>query len=332
LLRLEGPWSTAGLHQRLAGAFGSPAHKPSNPRWRSQDAMLILAPFEGRRAQALAAVFDGHGPFGGRVSRACMARLPQHLVAAGSYAANPPQAFRRACQALHREIVAGLVGDPTHSGTTLCAALLVGTRLTVANVGDSRCCLLRRRRRGRIDAVPLTIDHKPDRRGELERIVASGGRVSPLPTPAEQAAAAAAAAVTAPTTAGAGAGIGSGGGGAGADGEDGNSFGGNLKGGLGGRKGGTGGGGGGGGGGDERGAEALRRDLHRSPPRVWLQSGNGPGLAMSRSIGDRLAHTAGVTHEPELTEIDLDPDTDVGILLASDGIWDVLTPSDVSAI
>ena len=34
------------------------------------------------------------------------------------------------------------------------------------------------------------------------------------------------------------------------------------------------------------------------PDRVWMKDEDTPGLAMSRSIGDRLAHSIGVTAEP----------------------------------
>ena len=34
------------------------------------------------------------------------------------------------------------------------------------------------------------------------------------------------------------------------------------------------------------------------PCRVWLGHMDVPGLAMSRSLGDAIAHTAGVSSEP----------------------------------
>ncbi len=34
------------------------------------------------------------------------------------------------------------------------------------------------------------------------------------------------------------------------------------------------------------------------PQRVWLKNENIPGLAMSRSVGDRVAHSVGVSSEP----------------------------------
>ena len=38
------------------------------------------------------------------------------------------------------------------------------------------------------------------------------------------------------------------------------------------------------------------------PKRVYLSNQDIPGLAMSRSLGDYLAHEAGVSHEPEIEE------------------------------
>lgn len=32
--------------------------------------------------------------------------------------------------------------------------------------------------------------------------------------------------------------------------------------------------------------------------RVWLKNENMPGLAMSRSMGDKVAASVGVSHEP----------------------------------
>ena len=34
------------------------------------------------------------------------------------------------------------------------------------------------------------------------------------------------------------------------------------------------------------------------PYRVWLKNENIPGLAMSRSVGDRVAHSVGVISDP----------------------------------
>ena len=60
------------------------------------------------------------------------------------------------------------------------------------------------------------------------------------------------------------------------------------------------------------------------PPRVWLGHMDVPGLAMSRSLGDAVAHTAGVISEPEFFERELDPATDRLLLVATDGLWEFM--------
>jgi serine/threonine protein phosphatase PrpC len=65
------------------------------------------------------------------------------------------------------------------------------------------------------------------------------------------------------------------------------------------------------------------------PYRVWNAIGRLPGLAMSRSIGDRLAHSVGVSAEPVVQTFSFDVN-DKFIVIASDGVWDVLDNKDVA--
>ena len=60
------------------------------------------------------------------------------------------------------------------------------------------------------------------------------------------------------------------------------------------------------------------------PPRVWLKNDNVPGLAMSRSFGDIVAHSVGVISEPEILEYSF-LEEDKFIILASDGIWEFIS-------
>jgi hypothetical protein len=57
------------------------------------------------------------------------------------------------------------------------------------------------------------------------------------------------------------------------------------------------------------------------PARVWLGHMDVPGLAMSRSLGDAVAHTAGVSSEPDFVVYDFNPDgrEDLILVMASDG-------------
>jgi hypothetical protein len=41
------------------------------------------------------------------------------------------------------------------------------------------------------------------------------------------------------------------------------------------------------------------------PDRVWLRNEDTPGLAMSRSLGDGLAHSVGVSSEPGKFDLNL---------------------------
>ena len=45
-----------------------------------------------------------------------------------------------------------------------------------------------------------------------------------------------------------------------------------------------------------------------------------------------MAHSVGVTHEPEIAEFDLDPRKDVMLVLATDGVWDVLSVEDIRKV
>lgn len=59
------------------------------------------------------------------------------------------------------------------------------------------------------------------------------------------------------------------------------------------------------------------------PYRVWLQQSWVPGLAMSRALGDAVAHTVGVTSQPD-TEVFTITRQDRFLILASDGIWEFI--------
>ena len=65
------------------------------------------------------------------------------------------------------------------------------------------------------------------------------------------------------------------------------------------------------------------------PYRVWESSSNAPGLAMSRSIGDAIGKKIGVIATPILSKYDLNTEADLFIVLASDGVWDVMDNEDV---
>lgn len=67
------------------------------------------------------------------------------------------------------------------------------------------------------------------------------------------------------------------------------------------------------------------------PQRVWLTNDDIPGLAMSRSLGDRVAHSVGVSCEPEVSEFTLTQQDKI-LILASDGVWEFLSNAEVASI
>jgi len=67
------------------------------------------------------------------------------------------------------------------------------------------------------------------------------------------------------------------------------------------------------------------------PARVWLPDVQAPGLAMSRSMGDYVAQSVGVTPDPEINIYDVHED-DRFMVIASDGVWEFLSNEDVAKI
>ena len=73
------------------------------------------------------------------------------------------------------------------------------------------------------------------------------------------------------------------------------------------------------------------RGRFSGPQRIWVKNINSPGLAMSRSIGDTIAHSVGCSCEPDITYTALNPQDRI-VMLASDGIWEFLSNSQVANV
>ena len=75
-----------------------------------------------------------------------------------------------------------------------------------------------------------------------------------------------------------------------------------------------------------------KNDEEVGPYRVWGKTQDkGPGLAMSRSIGDGMAKKLGVLGEPDIYEYNLN-ENDKFVICATDGVWEYLTNEDVMNI
>lgn len=119
---------------------------------------------------AFFAVFDGHG--GARTAEYLKDNLFKNLSGHPDFIKDTKtaivEAFRQTDAAyLHEE-----KGHKKDAGSTASAAVLLGDRLIVANVGDSRVVASRAG-----SAIPLSFDHKPDRLDERQRIEEAGGFV-----------------------------------------------------------------------------------------------------------------------------------------------------------
>ena len=82
----------------------------------------------------------------------------------------------------------------------------------------------------------------------------------------------------------------------------------------------------------ERSGGRVDKIYGMGPYRVWFKNEDFPGLAMSRSIGDRLAHRVGVSDIPEIKEFNIEENTPLAVVLASDGVWEFMSNEEVSDI
>jgi serine/threonine protein phosphatase PrpC len=68
------------------------------------------------------------------------------------------------------------------------------------------------------------------------------------------------------------------------------------------------------------------------PFRVWMQLPVwAPGLAMSRALGDKMAHSIGVISKPDLVSRDITVE-DEFIIIATDGVWEFISSEEAVAL
>jgi len=207
-------------------------------------------------------VLDGHGETGHLIASFVQDKLVKNLAAQSSLlVTNTKKAIVNAVKRTCDELASTDI-NLAYSGTTAVFGVQVGDMLYTANVGDSRCVLCKKityssetnnPKLPLFQAIPLSIDQKPERPDEKARIVAAGGRVAPMK-------------------------------------------------------------------GEEHLANATKR--------VWLAQLDTPGLAMSRSIGDEVSQTVGVTSDPEIVEHKLDTE-DIFVIWATDGLWEFMSEQKV---
>jgi len=148
----------------------------------NQDMGSIEYPFLDDPNGALFCVMDGHGPHGDQVSQFCTSKLHEVLPEyyEGLMSMDPTSTLVQAFSRISGELSKAV--NVQTSGST-CVALHVrgeGRRkqLWMANLGDSRA-VLGSMREGRMVALDLTNDQKPDSEGEQPRIERCGGVEEP---------------------------------------------------------------------------------------------------------------------------------------------------------
>ncbi|XP_042483423.1 probable protein phosphatase 2C 11 [Macadamia integrifolia] len=113
-------------------------------------------------------VFDGHG--GSRAAEYLKHNLFKNLSSHPEFIKDTKSAIVEAFRQTDTDYLNQEKGQQKDAGSTASTAVLLGDRLLVANVGDSRVVACRSG-----SAIPLSIDHKPDRSDERQRIEQAGG-------------------------------------------------------------------------------------------------------------------------------------------------------------
>jgi serine/threonine protein phosphatase PrpC len=191
-------------------------YSPSQPNKPNQDSVIMM---EHRESDSvLLAVFDGHGDFGHVISSYFRDNLPEALFASQKFyqhievadnvhsAASAPLilppvknsnfppigparprrdvagALREALSKCEAAVLRDSEIDCSLSGCTACVVVVSGADVTAANIGDSRCVLLRKAagEESGLAAIPLTVDHKPTLPSETKRLLIKGGRVQSI--------------------------------------------------------------------------------------------------------------------------------------------------------
>eukprot|EP01018_Ginkgo_biloba_P006666 Gb_37114 [translate_table: standard] len=115
-------------------------------------------------------VFDGHG--GARAAEYVKQNLFLNLINHPKFISDTKVAIADAYKQTDSDFLKAENNQHRDAGSTASTAVLVGDRLLVANVGDSRAVICRAGK-----AIALSRDHKPNQTDERQRIEDAGGFV-----------------------------------------------------------------------------------------------------------------------------------------------------------
>uniref|UniRef100_A0A0D6QVG3 protein-serine/threonine phosphatase n=1 Tax=Araucaria cunninghamii TaxID=56994 RepID=A0A0D6QVG3_ARACU len=162
------PVSGGGLSEDLKFSYGY----ASSPGKRSTMEDFFDTQICGVDGQlvGLFGVFDGHG--GARAAEYVKQNLFLNLKNHPKFISDTKLAVADAYKQTDSDFLKAENNQNRDAGSTASTAVLVGNRLLVANVGDSRAVLCRSG-----EAVALSRDHKPNQIDERQRIEDAGGFV-----------------------------------------------------------------------------------------------------------------------------------------------------------
>ncbi|KAL0376532.1 UNVERIFIED_CONTAM: putative protein phosphatase 2C 35 [Sesamum calycinum] len=148
---------------------------PETPDKENQDSYCVRTNIQGNPNVHFFGVFDGHGLSGTHCSTFVKDRLVEILSTDAALLDDPVKAYSNAFLATNEELHNSGIDD-SMSGTTAITALVIGDKLYVANVGDSRA-VLAVKEGNRVLAQDLSYDQTPFRKDECERVKLCGARV-----------------------------------------------------------------------------------------------------------------------------------------------------------
>ncbi|KAG7037666.1 putative protein phosphatase 2C 59 [Cucurbita argyrosperma subsp. argyrosperma] len=164
----EAPVSGGGLSQNGKFSYGY----ASSPGKRSSMEDFYETRIDGVDGEivGLFGVFDGHG--GARAAEYVKHNLFSNLISHPKFISDTKSAIADAYNHTDTEFLKSENHQNRDAGSTASTAILVGDRLLVANVGDSRAVICRGG-----TAIAVSRDHKPDQTDERRRIEDAGGFV-----------------------------------------------------------------------------------------------------------------------------------------------------------
>ncbi|KAH9576446.1 hypothetical protein CY35_01G161700 [Sphagnum magellanicum] len=164
----DAPVSGGGVSENLKFSYGFSSLR--GKRASMEDFHDTMIHKVGSQVIGLFGVFDGHG--GSRAAEYVKKHLFDNLLKHPKFIDDTKLAIAEAYKQTDQDYLKTEISQSRDAGSTASTAVLVGDRLLVANVGDSRAVICRGGK-----AVALSTDHKPNRTDERQRIEDAGGVV-----------------------------------------------------------------------------------------------------------------------------------------------------------